>query len=113
VLSVHPCWLPFVPHCQSRAQHGSNCRSITGPISVASSCFPLSNVLIDFAKLFRLRRFEDWVGEVASSNLVVPTIPLQRSHENLGHSADETLHFVSHWTDLLATSTICEGLPFI
>ncbi len=38
-------------------QRGSNCGSITGPISVASGCFPLSNVLTGFAKLLRLRRF--------------------------------------------------------
>jgi hypothetical protein len=38
-------------------QRGSNCGSITGPIHVASGCFPLSNVLMGFAKLFRLRRF--------------------------------------------------------
>jgi len=38
-------------------QRGSNCGSITGPISVASGCFPLSNVLVNTAKLFRLRRF--------------------------------------------------------
>ena len=38
-------------------QRGSIYGSITGPISVASGCFPLSKVLIGFAKLFRLRGF--------------------------------------------------------
>jgi hypothetical protein len=38
-------------------QRGSNRGSITGPISVASDCFPLSNVLMGFAKLFILRCF--------------------------------------------------------
>jgi hypothetical protein len=33
-----------------------------GPISVASGCFPLSNALVNIAKLFRLRCFEDWGG---------------------------------------------------
>jgi hypothetical protein len=33
-----------------------------GPISVVSGSFPLSNALIDTAKLLRLRQTEDWGG---------------------------------------------------
>ena len=45
-----------------------------GPISVALDCCPLSKVLIGFAKLFNCVVSRIRVGEVASSNLVVPTI---------------------------------------
>jgi hypothetical protein len=38
---------------------------------------------MDIAKLFRLRCFQDWGGEVASSNLVVPTIHLFLCFEQL------------------------------
>src|SRR5882757_3014445 len=65
VSRLHPPSAEFGPFAGGRScrvvnrvrQRGSNCGSITGPISVASGCFPLSNVLIDLAKLFRLRRF--------------------------------------------------------
>src|SRR6266851_1601286 len=35
---------------------------LLGPISVASGCFPLSNALVNIAKFFIFRCFEDWGG---------------------------------------------------
>jgi hypothetical protein len=44
-----------------------------GPISVASDCFPLSNVLMVSLSRSDCVISRIGVGEVASSNLVVPT----------------------------------------
>jgi hypothetical protein len=58
----------------SNLQSGSNCGSNMGPIRHSAGFFPIYDVVVAIDKWLSLVERTLGVGEVASSNLVVPTI---------------------------------------
>jgi hypothetical protein len=69
-------WPPFVPRHYRVRQCGSICGSNKGPISLHWIVLKTCSVVIAIDKWLSLVERTLGVGEVASSNLVVPTIYL-------------------------------------